>query len=79
MGPTVRRVAQAGCLCYLKGSNHLRRACMSPWLSESQKAIESVLAVFTLGISSTSTRTSTSGKEEFVSQQTLTKCHSAQN
>jgi hypothetical protein len=35
---------------------------MFPWLNEAQKAIDSVLAVFTLGISSTST----SGKEEFV-------------
>ena len=48
-----------------------RRAWMSPWLNESQKAIESVLAVFTLGISSTST--STSGKGEFVSQQPLAR------
>jgi hypothetical protein len=45
------------------------RAWMSPWPNESQKAIESVLAVFTLGISSTRT----SGKEEFIWQQPLTK------
>jgi len=46
-----------------------RRAWMSPWLSESQEAIESILEVFTLGISSTST----SGKEEFISQHALVK------
>jgi hypothetical protein len=44
---------------------NVRRAWMFPWLNESQKAIESVLTVFTLEISSTST----TGKEEFVSQQ----------
>jgi hypothetical protein len=48
---------------------NVRRAWMSPRLNESQKTIESLLAVFTLGISSTST--STSGKEEFISQQPL--------